>query len=88
VSKKEKYMTDCIHDWKDVYYGIECSKCGTFYPNGCEPWAPIDENYYEDDDYYLNIDLEDENDDDDPDSHSLKCTCESCIQNYPERENL
>lgn len=26
-------------DWKEVYYGYECRKCGTFVPFGCEPWA-------------------------------------------------
>lgn len=29
---------DCGHDWVDVYYGSECSKCGLFYPDGCAPW--------------------------------------------------
>jgi len=35
------------HDWRDVYYGIECTKCGTFYPDGCEPWLPIDDDDYD-----------------------------------------
>lgn len=34
---------DCEHDWKEEYYGTRCSKCQTFYPSGCEPWAVDDD---------------------------------------------
>lgn len=26
------------HDFKEVYYGHECSKCGVFFALGCAPW--------------------------------------------------
>lgn len=28
------------HDWREIYYGYECRKCGAFVAHGCEPWAP------------------------------------------------
>ncbi len=31
-------------DWKEVYYGYECRKCGCFVAFGCEPWAPDDDH--------------------------------------------
>lgn len=30
--------------FKEVYYGYECTICKLFVPFGCEPWAPTDEN--------------------------------------------
>ncbi len=27
------------HDWKEVYYGYECQRCGQFVAFGCEYWA-------------------------------------------------
>jgi hypothetical protein len=35
--------SDCEHDWKEEYYGTRCSKCGTFYAFGHEPWATDDD---------------------------------------------
>lgn len=32
------------HDWVEVYYGNQCSKCGMFFPHGGAPW---DNNYPE-----------------------------------------
>ena len=26
------------HDFKEVYYGYECMKCGLFFAFGCAPW--------------------------------------------------
>jgi hypothetical protein len=37
-------MTDCNHEWKDVYYGTICAKCGEFYPDGCAPWEWTEED--------------------------------------------
>jgi hypothetical protein len=31
------------HDWAEEYCGYTCKKCGMFIPDGCEPWAPIDD---------------------------------------------
>lgn len=31
---------ECLHEWQEVYYGVQCCKCGTFYAHGCEPWSP------------------------------------------------
>ena len=36
------------HKWRDVYYGIECEQCGLFYPDGCEPWLPMNDDEDED----------------------------------------
>lgn len=33
---------ECEHDWKEEYYGTRCTKCGTFYAFGCEPWLATD----------------------------------------------
>jgi len=39
------YVYDiCKHEWKEEYYGTRCRKCDAFYPFGCEPWAPIEED--------------------------------------------
>lgn len=42
------------HHWIETYYGIQCEQCGLFYPYGCEPWLPdednLDEEYYADED--------------------------------------
>jgi len=33
----------CKHEFKEVYYGHKCPKCGTFYPHGGAPWDfPVD----------------------------------------------
>jgi hypothetical protein len=34
------YCRDDEHDWREIYYGYECTACGLFIPFGCEPWAP------------------------------------------------
>ncbi len=26
------------HEFKEVYYGHECTKCGLFFAFGCAPW--------------------------------------------------
>jgi hypothetical protein len=26
------------HQWVQEYYGVRCSVCGLFYPDGCAPW--------------------------------------------------
>jgi len=31
------------HIWEQGYYGVECIKCGLMIPDGCEPWAPVEE---------------------------------------------
>jgi hypothetical protein len=28
---------------REEYYGWRCTVCDAFYPFGCEPWAPLDE---------------------------------------------
>lgn len=44
-----------------------------------------DSEWYAEEDYYpWDEDCEDE-DDDDPKGHGLECTCETCLQNHPER---
>lgn len=46
MSDREKAQEICQithHVWKDVYYGVECINCGLFYPDGCEPWMPLDD---------------------------------------------
>lgn len=32
------------HKWVDGYYGITCSICDLFVPDGCGWWMPIDED--------------------------------------------
>jgi transposase-like protein len=32
------YCHDGDHKWKQEYYGVRCSICGMFYPDGCAPW--------------------------------------------------
>ena len=32
------------HDWREVYYGWQCRRCGQFVAFGCEPWALPDED--------------------------------------------
>lgn len=44
------------HEWKEVYYGYECIKCGQFVAYGCEPWMPIDD--YEVDEYEYTGDID------------------------------
>lgn len=33
-------MADCTtsHDFVKEYYGVRCSRCDLFYPEGCAPW--------------------------------------------------
>jgi hypothetical protein len=62
-------MAECQHEWKQEYYGIRCTKCDLFYPDNSNWFAPQDDDYDEDDER----------------THSLECTCETCIQNHPER---
>ena len=60
---------------------VFCSRCGREYD---EEEERQNEDYYEPPyDQYEEGEL----DDDDPDGHSLECTCETCIQNHPERIN-
>lgn len=51
----------------------------------CDPeTAEIDE-IFNPESAFAEVEYEDW-DDDDPDGHSLECTCEHCIQTYPERD--
>ena len=41
VNSNEGRSSDCEewrHDWRDVYYGWECNRCGLFFPHGGAPW--------------------------------------------------
>lgn len=40
VAAPRQSAADCAHDWHEEYYGTRCSKCGTFYAIGHEPWSP------------------------------------------------
>lgn len=31
----------CDHQWKQIYYGVKCIKCGLFYVDGCAPWEEV-----------------------------------------------
>ena len=33
---------ECKHKLEEEYYGLRCSKCGVFYPDGQGPWMPDD----------------------------------------------
>ena len=37
------------HKWEETYYGIRCMNCGLFYPDGCEPWMPYEDDPEEED---------------------------------------
>lgn len=39
------------HEWREVYYGYECTKCGQFVAFGCEPWAPEEDSELTDEDF-------------------------------------
>jgi hypothetical protein len=39
------------HRWVDSYYGVTCSVCGQFVPDGCGWWMPVDDDYDSDDDW-------------------------------------
>lgn len=41
--------TPCDHDWKESYYGHDCTKCGMFCPHGGAPWDDCDDDYPDDD---------------------------------------
>lgn len=38
-------------DWQEEYYGWRCKNCDDFIPFGCEPWTPIDDLGWDDDDW-------------------------------------
>ena len=40
VSATNGCPTWADHDFKEVYYGHECTKCGLFFAFGCAPWDP------------------------------------------------
>ena len=40
-------MTACDHDWKESYYGFDCTKCGAFGP--ADMWDDADGDYPSDD---------------------------------------
>lgn len=48
---------DGKHEWKQVYYGDECIKCGLFYVDGLAPWLMEDDD--EDPLWYDRDDTED-----------------------------
>lgn len=31
------------HDWRDDYYGYQCSRCPMFHAYGCAPWEHFDD---------------------------------------------
>lgn len=36
--RKRKQCDPSQHDFKEVYYGSECVRCGLLYPHGTAPW--------------------------------------------------
>jgi hypothetical protein len=70
---------ECEHDWKKEYYGLRCANCQLFYPDNGNYFAPLDNEFgYGEPDPYTD-------DEEDEEYHSDTCTCETCIQDYPER---
>lgn len=65
-SDRERVSTVCNmthHEWTETYYGYRCDNCGRFFPFGCEPWAPIDDDEDDDADAWRELtaaDLEEE----------------------------
>ena len=74
------------HGFHEVYYGTECRNCHLFFPHGGAPW---DEPQQKSDDFDPAGDWwywdDEERDEDD---HQYNCTCESCLQDHPERDIL
>lgn len=52
-SDREKAREVCelsYHDWVEEYYGYRCVNCGEFIPYGCEPWAPLEDIFDDEED--------------------------------------
>lgn len=78
------------HDFHDVYYGTTCRKCQLFFPAGGAPWdEPKQRENDKPDDFDPNSEWYYWDDEErDEDNHLYNCTCESCLQNHPERDIL
>jgi hypothetical protein len=41
--RDDEYCDAFHHDFEEVYYGWQCTRCGMFYAFGCAPWEEDDD---------------------------------------------
>lgn len=76
-----------MHECPECGQACDCDGEDTWNDIGSSDWLNCShECEFDDDDFDGGYSAyQDDLDDDDPKGHSLECTCETCIQNHPER---